>query len=349
MPITYKNLPAQSSGYTLVELLVAMVIGLFLLTGAYQVSISNSQANRLQKGIQQTQVNGRFAINNLSYSIKTAGYSGFYGSLSSGVENLLNTPNNQRWDISIPSSGFNNVTAGQNIAGITGFIPNTDVLLLKGINSNSIGVLSNADSSTLVAATDSAYAAGDIVLVSDDSQATLVQVGSVSVSANASTLNIVTGGVSPGNSSLLNNSFNSTAEVGKYDVQMFYIKTGRNGQPSLFKTALVNNAGVVQLQENELASNVSDMQISYGIDTNNDQILDVYRDASAVTDWNQLISINVTLLVNSPDDNLVPAVSSYSYDPATVTFTRDAVATAGADRRLKRVFRTYVPLRNSQL
>ena len=107
----------------MVELLVAMFLGMFLLTGAYQVSMTNKQANRLQTTLLQTQKNGRFATDNISHAIKTAGYSGFYGNLSDGVENLLNTPTDERWDISIPARGFNNVSDSETIADVSGFIP----------------------------------------------------------------------------------------------------------------------------------------------------------------------------------------------------------------------------------
>jgi len=339
---------SYSSGYTMLELVVSMLLGLFLLTGAYQVSITNKKANRLQTTLLQTQKNGRFAIDNISYAIKTAGYSGFYGNLSSGVENLLNTPANVTWDISVPTSGFNNVSSGDSISGITGFTPNTDVLLLKGMNSNTVPVINNADSSTLVVASSDAFSAEDVVVVSDVNQASVFQVKTVSSDATTSTLTLDTGGSTPGNSALLSNSFNSAAEISKYDVQIFYIKDGLNGSPSLFKTALMNTGGTLQLQEIELASDISDMQISYGVDNNNDQILDEYKDASTITNWDQLISINVALLASSNADNILPDATSFSFDADLVTFTRDTVATTGADRRLKRVFRTYVPLRNSR-
>jgi type IV pilus assembly protein PilW len=338
----------SSAGYSLVELLISMLLGLFLLTGAYQTSLTNKKANRLHKTLQETQKNGRFAIDNLSYAIKTAGYSGFYGTFSSGVENLLNTPVDQKWNISIPVSGFNNVNSSDTIAGITGFTPNTDVLLLKGMNSNSVPVISNTNPSTLVVATASAFSAGDLVVVSDVDQASVFQVNTVSSTTTTSSVTLAAGGSSPGNSALLSNSYNSDAEIGKYDVQMFYIKNGLNGAPALFKTAIVNSGGSIQFQEIELVSDIKNMQISYGIDNNNDQILDEYKDASTIADWSQLISINVVLLASSNNDNIVPEASSFSFDANLVTFVRDTVASAGADKRLKRVFRTYVPLRNSR-
>lgn len=335
-----------SSGYTLVELLISMLLGLFLLVGVYQVNVTNKQANNLQKALQQTQKNGRFAVDSLSYAIKTAGYSGFYGSFSTGVENLLNTPTNQKWNISVPVSGFNDVASSDTIAGITGFKADTDVLLLKGMSGNVVSVISNDSSDTVISATIDAFATGDIVVVSDADQASVFQATDVSIDATTTTMTLTAGAATPGNSALLNNSYNSDSDISKYELQMFYIKDGRNGSPALFKASLTSVAGAIQMQEEEFASDIKDLQINYGIDNNADQVMDEYKDASTITDWSELVSINVVLLANSHKDNVVPAANSFSFDTSLVTFTKDSVAATGADRRLKRVFRTYMPLRN---
>ncbi len=75
------HLPKSVAGYTLVEMLIAMLIGLFLLAGAFQITQANKRNNVLQKSIQQVQKDGRFAVDHLTYAIKTAGYAGFYESL----------------------------------------------------------------------------------------------------------------------------------------------------------------------------------------------------------------------------------------------------------------------------
>lgn len=336
----------SSLGYTLIELLVSMLLGVFLMTGMFQVNQMNQKAHDLQKALEQTQRNGRFAIDHLSYVIKTAGYSGFYGSFTSGVEKLLNSPNNTKWNIANPTRGFNNVSSSQTIIGISGFTPNTDVLLLKGMNRNIVSVVNNANSSTIVAATNTVFSAGDIVVVSDADQASIFQANAINISGNNTTLSLVTGAGNPGNAKLLKNSFNSVAEISKYDLQMFYIKDGQNGLPALFKAIMVNTAGVIQLQENELASNISNMQIMYGIDNDNDQIIDEYKDASAVADWKKLISINIALLANSSRDNIINMKSSFSFNTNRITFVEDVSASSVADKRLKRVFRMSLPLRN---
>lgn len=317
-----------------------------MLLGAFQITQVSGRGYILQKTLQQVQKDGRFATNYLSSAIKAAGYSGFYGTLNTGVENSLNITGNSIWDVSVPVSGFNNVAFGDTVAGITGFKDETDVLILKGLNSNTVPLISNTDSATLVAEAPNTFTAGDIVLVNDVDQATLFQVATVSSDATSSTLTLQVGAGTPGNSSLLNNSYNSEAEIGRYDVQMFGIKNGRNGLPALFKISLVNTAGVVALKEDELVSNINDMQISYGVDTNNDLVLDVYQHAAAVTDWSQVKSVNVVLLTSSSEEKAVPEASSYSFDANLMSFVRDATPSNNANRRLKRVFRTFVPLRN---
>lgn len=340
-----------SSGYTLIELMVAMVIGLFLMAGVFQLNLSNQKTSRLQDSMTQTQKNGRFAIDALSYAIKTAGYSGFYKDLSSGVDNVLNNPADEIWDISKPVSGYNNINNTDVIGGVTGFVDGTDILLFKSMSQNTVSVLANAAADNLVVDTANAFAIGDIVVISDIDQASLFQVSKAElIAADTQTkLTLETGGATPGNSTALTNSYNTRAEIGRLETQMFYIKNGQNGTPALFKTTLFNNAGAAQLQEIELSSDVSNMQVSYSVDTNNDTIIDASLDAAAVADWNQVVGINIALIAISHEDNVVPEKTSFSFDSNLVTYTRDAVATANADRRLKRVFRSYLRLRNRVL
>lgn len=64
----------RQSGFTLVEMLVAVAIGLFLMLGISQVFLASGATNRLQTAISLTQENGRFAIDMLSREINLAGF-----------------------------------------------------------------------------------------------------------------------------------------------------------------------------------------------------------------------------------------------------------------------------------
>ena len=53
---TYNSTSSNHSlGFTLLELLVAMILGVFLLVGVFQITLANMQASRLQKNSQQIQ------------------------------------------------------------------------------------------------------------------------------------------------------------------------------------------------------------------------------------------------------------------------------------------------------
>jgi len=68
--------PRSNSGFSLVELMIAMTIGLLLLAGLVMIFVNSSEANReLQKTAQQIE-NGRYAVDVVSQDLRLAG---FYG------------------------------------------------------------------------------------------------------------------------------------------------------------------------------------------------------------------------------------------------------------------------------
>lgn len=61
-------------GLTLIEIMVALLIGAFLLAGVIQIFIVNKQTYRVQENLSRMQENGRFAMDYLSRYIRLAGY-----------------------------------------------------------------------------------------------------------------------------------------------------------------------------------------------------------------------------------------------------------------------------------
>ena len=60
----------------------------------------------------------------------------------------------------------------------------------------------------------------------------------------------------------------------------------------------------------ELVEGVEDLQILYGVDTDNDQAPNQYLPANLVIDWRQLTTLIVTVVVNSIDDTGGTTMSS---------------------------------------
>jgi len=99
----------QQLGLTLVELMIAMVIGLVLVGGVIQIFAANNQTYRVTENMSRVQENGRFALDNLGRIIRLAGFKGDTET-SPGAEYVTNTT-------ASPSVTFTN---GQTVSGIDG-------------------------------------------------------------------------------------------------------------------------------------------------------------------------------------------------------------------------------------
>ncbi|HJP37460.1 MAG TPA: PilW family protein, partial [Gammaproteobacteria bacterium] len=90
----------------------------------------------------------------------------------------------------------------------------------------------------------------------------------------------------------------------------------------------------------EVIEGVENMQILYGEDTaGNDQIADTYVTAAAVADWDNVVSVRVSLLMRSVEE----------YGPDQDNATYDLLGTIidpVDDRRRRRVFTATIQLRN---
>jgi len=111
---------------------------------------------------------------------------------------------------------------------------------------------------------------------------------------------------------------------------VYTIATGAGGLPSLFRNINGTNS--------ELIEGIENMQILYGADTNADRTPDYYVTSStAGLNMASVISVHISLLLSSIDDNLTAQPSAYIYNGATII---------PADRRVRRVFTSTIALRN---
>ena len=81
-----KSSSLNQLGFTLVELMVAIVLGLLLTAAVLQTYLSTKQTYRVTEGVSRVQENARFALHFLTKDLRNAGYSGCIGR----VRNKLN-------------------------------------------------------------------------------------------------------------------------------------------------------------------------------------------------------------------------------------------------------------------
>jgi type IV pilus assembly protein PilW len=106
-------------GLTLVEIMIALLLGLFLIAGIGYIFLASKQSYRLNEGLSRLQEDGRFTMEILQTRLRSADYAGCYEDISKGTENVLNTPTNFAWDLTKPVEGFDNVAANATISTIT--------------------------------------------------------------------------------------------------------------------------------------------------------------------------------------------------------------------------------------
>lgn len=341
-------------GFTLVELMVAMVIALIVLAGVGQVFVSNRVAYRWTEGLSRVQENGRFAMEFLGRDTRMAGYMGCL-SRSAPLTNHLNNPNDYTtnfvlgqhvnghaytgsgtaladWSPPLPAGYF---TAGEVMA-------DTDVLVIRRGDEGSHQVVPPympIPSAALHIATGTGLSVDDIVIVADCKTADLFQLTGPTDPDNTGTLNHNTGTSSPGNLTQdLSKSYEGDAEILKLITRVYYVGRRNNdpaGPPALFRKEL--RLGVLITEE--LVDGVESLQILYGEDTDNDATPDIYRKASQVVDWGKVETVRIGLLARTPEN----------VDPERDTSVYGVAGTAVGpfnDNRQRRVFTATLQLRN---
>lgn len=112
----------------------------------------------------------------------------------------------------------------------------------------------------------------------------------------------------------------------------YYIAPGIGGGPALWRRINTN-------PPQEVVEGVESLRLVFGEVTTAGGEVSVYRTASAVSNWDRVHSVRISLLVRSPDGNVTAEGENQvlSFNGAVVNTT---------DRRLRQVYTTTVAVRN---
>lgn len=293
----------RTKGFSLVELLVAMVLSIVLLAGVIELYLNSKQTYNMQEGLSRLQENSRFAVDRL-YKAISAG--GFLGCLSSdgAVVNTL-TDQSGSYNFSSPVTGTDN-------SGVLG----TDTLIIsRAVPGLAVPVISLMNDQTSVLRVDNANAnfselkQFDVVTVSDCARAATFMITNSLAAApgNAGEIQHDTGVVatSGGNLGQSNSTTDLETMFGANNASQAVImpiqRTSYSIRNSAAGACTAATPGFCALFENdnELVEGVQDFQVLYGEDAGTDGEADVYRIAPNVIDWNRVVSIRVSLSVNT--------------------------------------------------
>jgi len=341
--------PARAiRGFSIVELMVAMAISLLLLAGIIAIFTSTKSSYETSDKLSRIQESGRYALDQFTYDIRSAGYVGC-SRASTYMSSSLKVANpNLIWDFMAGSlQGFQYTSSSTwTPAFPAGVLPTdsrapidgSDILVLRIPVREAVPLaltapMASASGTITVKNVAGAFKSGDIALAYSCEAQAFFQVTDYAggVISHAAT------GSSPGNQvDTLSYSFRTNAEVVPVNTVVYYIaqSTAGNRASSLFRKVGGNDP-------EELVEGVEQMQIDYGVDTNADNVVDAYEAASATTNWDRVFTVRVALLVRS----LEPYGGQYEQEYKLLT-GGTAVTAKVKDRYYREVFTSTIGIRN---
>ncbi len=333
-------MPRRQGGVGLVEIMISLVLGLLVTGAIVQIYLTTKRQNDMQTSLSGRQESGRYAAQIIQRDAQMAGFRGCLRDRGT-VVNALNNANNFLYNFGQHVVGFEN--AGGVPASIVNVVADTDVLTLRTLDDPGIVLTANmltrtANPVTTPGLVPAPLVNGDFALVADCTGAAVFQVNQYNAGTGAieHVFAGTPGNVNPTN---LGRIFRAGAQVFRMRTTTYYISESANGTgPALWRRVGLDPA-------QELAEGIENMQVLYGEDTDANQTPDVYRTADAVTDWTQVVSLQVALLAAGTQDRVADA------DLRTFTLLNEVVdPTAGgtlpSDGRLRRVITFTVAMRN---
>jgi len=346
-------------GLTLIELMIAMVLGLLLVAGVIQVFISNNQTSRVVESHSRLQDNARFALEILSKDIRSAGYSGCRAIENMNVVTIADTPMPDLMSATTVIGGSDASTAASSwtpalSASLGTVVSGTDVITLQhgtGCGANLTGNIGSSNANIEVFSPNTCnLTAGDVLMIADCEDAHIFRASNVSngsgqqtiAHANGNQANHFctsypplphTGACTSGTAKL----YDYDAELFKFSAVTYFIRLGTNGDPALWRFDLTAAAGVNNPVE--LVEGIENMQVVYGVDDNDDDIVDNYVNAgiiSTASNWDKVVSARISLLAQTLEQNLTTGDQNVAYGGGTVT----------GEGRIRRVFTTTIGIRN---
>jgi len=359
----------RQQGFTLVELMIAMVLGLLLMGGVIQMHTANRQTYRVSEGVSRVQENARYAMAMIQREVRMAGYFGCNS--ETDLEDILKPNTLFMTDFDTPIEGFEATSAtawtpaiaAANLTLGTGstdqVLGGSDLLAIRRAGDTTMPVrnvpaATSADLKTTQNLSPPPLVPGDIIVVADCVKSTMVQVMGYT-QANGNVVHNTGASVSPSNFRnplSTHGPYGSDAEIMKYQSTVFFVGNDANGETSLHRKVNLQNSEV-------LVNGVENMQVLYGVDTDGDKVANRYVGADninavntvtpVIPDWTNVVSVRVSLLLQSPD-NATDQADNDDYNLLGETIsTAGGVYAHPVDRKLRYVVSSTIQLRNRGL
>ncbi len=318
-PIVIQPYPScRQTGLSLVELMISLTIGLFLLLGITTLIVQQSSTRgEMEKSSRQIE-NGRYAMQILRDDIQLAGFYGTYGVPTPGANYSAPDP------CDITNNTANLGTPPGNLGWVNNSLTSPTV---------PVAIYGYAGGDTTPASCATNYQPNTAILVvrrtATDTVAAAVAGPTYLQAARCATTTIpFVLGTGAASFTLQNKDCATAAPLYLYIVRLYYVSTcsvcaPSDGIPTLKMVEFVNGVRTVV----PLVEGIENMQFDYGVDTNGDGSPDDYTTAPAAA-WSNVMTVRVNLLARNNDPT-----TGYT-DPKTYHLgLADPVTPGGAYKR----------------
>jgi type IV pilus assembly protein PilW len=282
---TERRRSSKQDGFSIVELMVAITIGLIILTAVSTVFVSSKTSYNTQDNLARLQENARFAMQFILRDLRLAGYYGCNDDMSR-TNNTVNAP---IFSLDNPIEGIDESSGVWSPSGNGAPLTkkaNTDAIFIRTATTLDTYTLTRPmpnDSAVLFVNSTVGLNDGDIIMLSDCASSDIMQItgfpGAGGIQHNPGDSD-----PPPGNTTAkLSKAYAPPATVRRFTAREYYIH--QNG--GLWRNN--NNNG-----EEEIVSGVTNLQILFGKDTDSP--------LQTTADWARVKSARITMTVVAPGD-----------------------------------------------
>ncbi len=353
---------SRQRGFSLIELMIAMVIGLLLMAGVISVFAGSRKSFDLTQEISSIQESARFAMDALSNDIRLSSYQGCaMASMHSAEIQANNAPTTNFLSTSTRGAEVDGTTFSPTLpAELNALNPapisGSDVLMLQYASPTtfrlSTPMVGETDDITLVSNTPG-LSNGDLAIISDCDAADLFAItgvagGVIQHNASGNKSGNLSKQYSPGATPATD-----TTRVSKFNYISYYVgDSGRVNQAgdSIFSLFAYDMDAIKDnLAPTELIEGVENMQVLFGVRANNNTIRYISADHGAFN-ASRVSSIQIGLLIYSVE-SLAGEEDTRTYQLLNTEIKPEGSGAGsdpehGKDHRVRIAFNSTIKVRN---
>jgi type IV pilus assembly protein PilW len=318
-PTPVKGARRREAGFTLIEMMVSITIGLVIIAGLLTVLGSNFSSSKSNERTSELQTNGRYALNSLRQDLRQAGFRGYTWAEPNALSTSLGTLTNECLEVGATAGSFvSNVRQG-----------------IWGSND------SNPFSGSCLLSAD--YAGDDMLVVRKlaEDPATTLSAGTVYFHSSYAVGEVFRGTTAPTFTGTPTPLANFPLQIYVYYISPYSTSSTESPRvPALYRVALRSDGSMAR---ELVASGIEHFQVQYGRlstvpDTRYYDSVTGMSTTTTQTDWDDVNSVRIWLLArNAAAEPGYLNTNSYVMGDRTYTVN---------DSFRRQLFTTVVQLRN---